>query len=205
MGNNKIKKSFHKRRESASDPEKYSRIQKEIQRQCKCAKELWLEEKSQDIERFKETNIKEMFRKDREIARKGPLPTSRSIRSLNDHIMCETEDIRKRWEEYIAVLFHDDREENDDVKAVLHGSGPSILKEEVQWALKNSKTEKASLDKVVVEMPIALQEDGVDLMWKLFNKIYETGQIPTEMLKSVFIAIPKKPNTLECENHRAIS
>ena len=49
-------------------------------------------------------------------------------------------------------------------------------------------------------MLIALQEDDVDLLWKLFNKVYETGQIPTEMLKSVFIAIPIKPNILECEN-----
>jgi len=32
-----------------------------------------------------------------------------------------------------------------------------------------------------------------------------TGQIPTEMLKSVFIAIPKKSNTLDWENHRTIS
>ena len=40
-------------------------------------------------------------------------------------------------------------------------------------------------------MLIALQEDVVNLLSKLFNKIYETGQIATEMLKSVFIAIPK--------------
>jgi len=53
-------------------------------------------------------------------------------------------------------------------------------------------------------MLIALQEDGVDVLWILFKNIYETGQIPTEMLKSVFIAIPKKSNTLDCENHRTI-
>ena len=40
-------------------------------------------------------------------------------------------------------------------------------------------------------MLIALLEDGVDLLWKLFNKIYETGLIPPDKLKSVFIAIPK--------------
>jgi len=38
-----------------------------------------LEEKFQEIERFKDINIKEMFKKIREIARKGPLPVSRSI------------------------------------------------------------------------------------------------------------------------------
>jgi len=55
-------------------------------------------------------------------------------------------------------------------------------------------------------MLIALQEDGVDVLWSLFkNVLYETGQIPTEMLKSVFIDIPKKSNTLGCENHGTIS
>ena len=70
---------------------------------------------------------------------------------------------------------------------------------------KLQNREAAGPDKVVVEMLIALHEDGVNLLWKLFNKIYETGQIPTETLKSVFIAIPKKPYALECGNHRTIS
>ena len=54
-------------------------------------------------------------------------------------------------------------------------------------------------------MLIALRKNGADLVWKRFNEIYETVLIPTEMLKSGFIAIPKKPNALEGENHRTIS
>ena len=105
----------------------------------------------------------------------------------------------------MASLFHDDREEDDD-KTASYESGPSILKEEVRWALQHCKPGKAAgPDEVVVEMLIALQEDGVDVLWSLFENIYETGQIPSEMLKSVFIAIPKKSDTLDCENHRTIS
>jgi len=41
-------------------------------------------------------------------------------------------------------------------------------------------------------MLIALQEDGVDVLWSLFkNKLYETGQMPPEMLKCVSTVIPK--------------
>ena len=148
----------------------------------------------------KTPTLRKRLKKIHKIARKGPLTTSRSIRSLNGHITCEPEDIKKRWGEYVASLF------NDDNKAVSYESGPSILKEEVQWALQNSKTGKtAGPDEVIVEMLTALEEEGVDLLWKLFNIIYETGQISTEMLKSVFIVIPKKLNTLQCENHRTIS
>ena len=58
---------------------------------------------------------------------------------------------------------------------------------------------------MILEMLTSLQEDRVDLMWKLFNKLYETGQITAEILQSVFIALPKKSNALECENHRNFS
>ena len=104
----------------------------------------------------------------------------------------------------MASLFHDNREEDDD-KAVSSESGPSILKG-VQWALQNCKTgREAGPDEVVVEMLIALQEEGVDVLWSLVKNIYETGQIPSETLKSVFISLPQKSNSLECENHRTIS
>ena len=84
--------------------------------------------------------------------------------------------------------------------------GPSILREEVTWVLQNSKTGKAAgPDEVNLEIILALEEKGVDLLWELFNDIYETGYLPDEMLKSIFIAIPKNPNTMDCENHRTIS
>jgi len=39
------------------------------------------------------------------------------------------------------------------------------------------------------------------MLWSLFKNINETRQIPSEMLKSVFIAVSKKYNTLWYENH----
>ena len=40
---------------------------------------------------------------------------------------------------------------------------------------------------------------------KMANKIYDTGNIPNEMKKSIFIAIPKKAGTTECNMHRTLS
>ena len=50
----------------------------------------------------------------------------------------------------------------------------------------------AGPDEVVVEMPIASQEDGVDLLWKLFNKIYETGKYPLKC--SSLFSLPSLEN-----------
>ena len=51
----------------------------------------------------------------------------------------------------------------------------------------------------------ALGDTGVNILHSLVNKIYDSGEIPNDMLKSVFIALPKKPNTLDCDQHRTIS
>ena len=40
---------------------------------------------------------------------------------------------------------------------------------------------------------------------KLLNAIYDSGAIPEDLAKSVFIALPKIPGATECELHRTIS
>ena len=51
----------------------------------------------------------------------------------------------------------------------------------------------------------ALEEVGVKELTLLLNRIYETGDIPPDLTKSVFITLPKKPGATECESHRTIS
>ena len=46
---------------------------------------------------------------------------------------------------------------------------------------------------------------GIEKITDLLNEVYDTGQIPTDMSKSIFIALPKKPGATECESHRTIS
>jgi hypothetical protein len=51
----------------------------------------------------------------------------------------------------------------------------------------------------------ALQELGIQKITELANRMYDSGEIPEDMCKSVFIAIPKKTNASECEMFRTIS
>ena len=124
------------------------------------------------------------------------MPASKCIRSEDGTILWEDVEIKLRWEEYINKLFNDDKKETEN-KTMICESGPSIPREEVTWVMPNSKTGKAAGPyEVNLEMILALGEEGVDLLWELFNNLYETGQLPDEMPKSIFIAIPKKPNTI---------
>ena len=50
-----------------------------------------------------------------------------------------------------------------------------------------------------------LDEVGINTVTKLLNNLYDTGEIPADMKKSIYIAIPKKPGTTDCDQHRTIS
>jgi len=68
------------------------------------------------------------------------------------------------------------------------------------------KTGKAAgPDGVTVEALSALGTWGLDKITDLLNLIYDKGEIPDEMCKSVFIMLPKKPGATECGLHRIIS
>ncbi|GFO04703.1 endonuclease-reverse transcriptase [Plakobranchus ocellatus] len=79
------------------------------------------------------------------------------------------------------------------------------MKEEVETAIKKMKHGKATGPDISVKLIEALEDFGIGKVTHLLNEIYDTGQIPTDLSKSIFIALPKKPGATECELHRTIS
>jgi len=60
-------------------------------------------------------------------------------------------------------------------------------------ALKGmAKGKAAGPDVLTVEMLDALGEFGINTITRLANKIYSEGKFPADMIKSVFITMPKK-------------
>ncbi|GFO33982.1 retrovirus-related pol polyprotein line-1 [Plakobranchus ocellatus] len=73
-------------------------------------------------------------------------------------------------------------------------AGPPIMKEEVETAIKKMKHGKATgPDNISVELIEALEDFGIGKVTLLLNEIYDTGQTPTDLSKSIFLALPKKP------------
>ena len=60
-------------------------------------------------------------------------------------------------------------------------------------------------DMISTEMMQALEGIELDSVTKMLNTIYDTGEIPKEMLQSIFIVLPKKQGATECEQHRTTS
>ena len=51
----------------------------------------------------------------------------------------------------------------------------------------------------------ALGNFGITKLTDLFNQIYETGTFPDDMVKSIFIPLPKKPKATSCGDYQLIS
>ena len=84
--------------------------------------------------------------------------------------------------------------------------GPEILRSEVRAAMAKMKRNKAAgPDEIVIELVIALEDFGIEKVTEVNNKIYNTGEIPEDLSKSIFIALPKRAGANECELHRTIS
>ena len=111
------------------------------------------------------------------------------IKDKNGNILFKQEEIAAIWVEYITELYEDHREQMPKFEVT---SGASVMKEEIQKALKSMKDGKATgTDELPAEALKALDEHNIEIITSLCHIIYNSGMIPTEIKHSVFITLPK--------------
>ena len=124
------------------------------------------------------------------------------LKSKTGEILMEKCEIINRWTEYIGDLYNDNRQ---DFHMSHNEESPSILLEEVANAIKHTNSGKApGPDNLVIEEIAALGDFGVDILTRMLNDIYNTGYLPHDLKKSIFIPLPKIDRAIECEDHRTI-
>ena len=118
----------------------------------------------------------------------------------------ETEDIKKRWQEYIGELYQKYLQDPDNQNCVITHLETDIPECEVKWAFGSNTTNKASGgDGIPVELFQILKDDAVKVLHPICQQIWKTQQSPQDWKKSVFIPIPKKGNAKECSNYCTIT
>ena len=184
--------------------DEYKQLHREIRKKCREAKEEWLKNECAEIEKGKETDSKAMHKRIKDLTGAKTCSSSGCIRSKDGTIITEKEDILERWTEYIEELFRDNRGGKPEIRKNI--DGPKILQSEIRAAVSRMKGNKArGPDGIVIEMIKALDDFGIEKLTIMANEIYDTGKIPQDLSKSIVIALPKKPGTIECELHRTIS
>ena len=122
------------------------------------------------------------------------------VKDRNDIGLKETEDIKKRWQEYKELYKKDfnDPDNHDGVITHLEPDmithlEPDILECEVKWTLGSITTNKASAsDGIPVELFQILKDDAVKVLHSICQHIWKTQQWPQDWKRSVFIPIPRK-------------
>ena len=113
----------------------------------------------------------------------------------------ETEEIKKRWQEYTGELCKKGLDDPDNHDGVITHLEPDILECEVQWALGSITMNKASGgDRIPVELFQILKDDAVKMLHSVCWQIWKIQQWPQGWERSVFIPIPNKGNATECSN-----
>ena len=116
-----------------------------------------------------------------------------SIKDRNDIDLTETEDIRKRWQEYTEELYKKDIHDPDNHDGVITHLEPDILEWEVKWALESITMNKASgCDGIPVELFQILKDAAVKVLHSICQQIWKTQQWPQGREKVSFHSHPKE-------------
>ena len=97
-------------------------------------------------------------------------------------ILTETDDIKKRWQEYTELCKKDlhDPGNHNGVITCTHLE-PDILECEVKWALGSITTNKASAgDGIPLELFQILKDDAVKVLHSVCQQIWKTHQWPQD-------------------------
>ena len=184
--------------------ERYESLKREIRLKCNKAKATWLGNECREMQVQNFTNFSEFCARVRKLSGKKKGARSGRILSEDGCVLTEHAEMCQRWEGYVTELVHDSRESLTDI--VEDMEGPNILKSEIRAATGKVKKGKAvGPDDVSVEMIAAMGDEGIDLLYKIFNHIYDTGELPGDFLHTLLIASPKKPGAVKCKDHRIIS
>ena len=95
--------------------------------------------------------------------------------------LTETEDIKKRWQEYTEELYKKDLHDPDNHDGVIIHLEPDILECKVKGTLGNTTMNKASGgDRIPVELFQILKDDAVKVLHSICQQIWKTQQWPQD-------------------------
>ena len=201
-----LRKMDERKTVKTKNPKKYEVLNREIKNQCQRAKEEWLEAKCADVEEMDRKHYsKSLHEEVKEITgtSKKSNQSGGNIKSKDGTILFEHDEVLERWKEYIEELFEDTRPEKPQVSNL---TGPPILTEEIEEAMRATADKKSpGEDGITTEMWKALGPFGLERLNPLFNEVYDTGNFPEDLTRSIFITLPKKPRATECGDYRTIS
>ena len=159
-----------------------------MQRTARRDKKAFLSDQCKEIEENSRIGkTRDLFKKIRDTKGTFPVKMSR-IKDRNGRDLRETEDIKKRWQEYTEELYKKDLHDPDNHDGVIIHLEPGILECEVKWALGRITMNKTSGgDEIPVELFQILKDDAVKVLLSICQQVWKPQQWPQDCKRSVFI------------------
>ena len=121
---------------SKGEKERYKHLNAEFQRIARRDEKAFLSDQCKEIEENNRMGkTRDLFKKIRDT--KGIFHAMMgTIKDRNGMILAETEDIKKKWQEYTEELYKKDLHDPDNHDGVITHLEPDILECEVKWAFR---------------------------------------------------------------------
>ena len=97
------------------------------------------------------------------------------VNDINSRDLVDTEEIKKRWKEYMEELYKKDLNEPDYYDGTVSHSELDILECKVKWALRSTAINKISgCDEIPEELFKSLKEDAIKVLHSLCQQIWKS-------------------------------
>ncbi|XP_008482128.1 craniofacial development protein 2-like [Diaphorina citri] len=189
------------------DKIKYRYWKNLVNRECKKAKERWLNDLYKEIElHLKAGRMDKAYSLINKYFGQKKM-CGNTVEDENGKLLFEDVVIAERWKEYVETLYNDDEdiedlrnEENDE------NFEAELTKTEFDNALRHLKGKKAyGKDEIPAELLHALDEEMKDVLYVIIKEMYEKGEIPEDFKQSRMVMLPKKTNSRKCSDFRTLS
>src|SRR5688572_23770002 len=112
------------------------------------------------------------------------------IKSKQGKSIMDKEEVLERWVEYVEELYSDENRGEADMGDLIN-EVYTVSSEEIKIVIKELPKGKAcGNNNIAAELLQSMGEKGIEIMFRLINKIYKSGHIPEDFRKSISVPVP---------------
>ena len=198
------------RAETAKAQEEYKQANKIVKKSIKADKKNYIDALATEAEEAaRNGNMKDLYNITRKLSGKFSKP-ERPVNDKEGKQIIDDKGQKQRWVEYFEELLNRPAPPDPpdiqpaDIDLPINCTAPT--KEEISKAIKKLKNGKApGPDEIPAEALKADVDTTVELLYPLFQKIWEEEEVPTAWKEGLLIKLPKKGNLSSCANYRGIT
>ena len=188
----------------------YREKDKEVKRSLRKDKRDWINGVAQEAEdAASQGQMKGVYEATRRLCNEGPRKAG-MVKSKEGKLLTKEDEVKARWQEHFTEVLNRPAPEVDiavEEADVINGINiGEITREEIRSALGDMKSGKApGIDSITADLLRVDTDTTVNVLYELFNKIWEEESIPEDWSRGLIIKLPKKGDLTSCGNWRGIT